>query len=133
MVKYQQGGGLSKATLSFKKDEVLPNLSFTNFTSNDGLPNDEFNTGAFYKGNTGNFYFGTIKGVVWFNPALIMPNQYLPKIVMTTVLVNETVADSNLSPEFIRNLQLPYFKNNLFFRFRGLEFSNPSKVNYAYN
>jgi len=124
--------GLSKATVSFKKDEVLPDLSFTNFTSNDGLPNDEFNTGAFYKGNTGNFYFGTIKGAVWFNPGLITPNQYLPIIVMTSILVNEVVADSSLSPEYISNLRLPYFKNNLFFRFRGLEFSNPTKVNYAY-
>jgi signal transduction histidine kinase len=46
--------------------------------------------------------------------------------------VNEMLADSTISSEYINHLELPYFKNNLFFRFRGLEYSNPSKVNYAY-
>jgi len=124
--------GLSKALISFKKGAVLPTLNFTNFTSNDGLPDDEFNTGAFYKDDSGNFYFGTIKGVVWFNPQHIQSNHYLPEIVMTGILVNGQAADSILAPEYISDLQLPYFKNNLFFRFRGLEYSNASRVSYAY-
>lgn len=124
--------GLSKASISFKKNNLLPDLTFTNFTSNDGLPDDEFNTGAFYKGNSGLFYFGTIKGGVWFNPDKIKPNHNLPQTIMTGILVNGEAADSSISPEYTSSMQLPYFKNNLFFRFRGLEYSNAAKVNYAY-
>ncbi|GAB2841568.1 hypothetical protein GCM10027043_51330 [Ferruginibacter profundus] len=124
--------GLSKAIVSFKKGDVLPQLTFTNFTSNDGLPDDEFNTGAFYKGNSNTFYFGTIKGVVWFNPDAIKPNRYLPEMVMTEILVNGEIADSNVAAEYLHNIILPYNKNSLFFRFRGLEYSNAVKVNYAY-
>jgi signal transduction histidine kinase/ligand-binding sensor domain-containing protein len=124
--------GLSKAVVSFKKGNVLPDLSFTNFTSSDGLPDDEFNTGAFYKGKTNTFYFGTIKGLVWFNPDQIKSNQYLPQMVITAITVNGEPADSTIAPEYINHMLLPYLKNSLFFRFRGIEYSNASKVNYAY-
>ena len=60
--------GLSRASLSFKKNSVLPTVRFSNFTSTEGLPDNQFNAGAFYKGESGCFYFGTPKGVTWFNP-----------------------------------------------------------------
>lgn len=124
--------GLSKATINFIANKVIPELSFTHFTANDGLPDDEFNTGAFYKGASGDFYFGTIKGLVWFNPNEIKSNQYLPQLVITDILVNGVVADSLVSPEYLKQLLLPYFKNSLYFRFRGLEFTNATQVTYAY-
>jgi signal transduction histidine kinase/ligand-binding sensor domain-containing protein len=124
--------GLSKASTRFNKGSVLPEISFTNYTSNDGLPDDEFNTGAFYQGNSGLLYFGTIKGVVWFEPGEVTPNRYLPEIIITDILVNGQTADSSIAPEYISRLSLPYRKNNLFFSFRGIEYNNPGKVTYAY-
>jgi signal transduction histidine kinase/ligand-binding sensor domain-containing protein len=124
--------GLSKAVLNFRSGNVFPDISFTNFTRHDGLPDDEFNTGAFYKGNSGNLYFGTIKGVVWFKPGELNTNQELPRMVITNILVNDKKADSILSSEYITKLSLPYYKNNLFFQFRGIRFNNAGNVSYAY-
>ncbi len=124
--------GLSKAIINYQKEGALPNLSFTNFTSTDGLPDNEFNTGAFHKGVSGNFYFGTVKGITWFNPAEIIASNYLPKIRMLSILINDVIADSTISPAFITKLSLPYFKNNFFFKFRGIEYNNPTQVTYAF-
>lgn len=124
--------GLAQAKLNYRPGSVFPDVVFTNFTTADGLPDNEFNTGAYLKGKDGNFYFGTLKGVVWFKPEEIKAATGLPQIRMINLLVNEEKADSTASPEYIRELSLPYFKNNLFFRFRGIELNNPQKVNYAY-
>lgn len=124
--------GLSKAKLNYRQGAVFPDIVFINFTTADGLPDNEFNTGAYLKGKDGSFYFGTLKGVVWFRPEEIKAATGLPQIRMINLLVNEEKADSTVSPEYITELSLPYFKNNLFFRFRGIELNNPQKVNYAY-
>jgi signal transduction histidine kinase/ligand-binding sensor domain-containing protein len=124
--------GLSKASLEYKQGVVLPRIQFTNFTKSDGLIDNEFNTGAFYKGSSGNLYFGTINGLVWFNPNEIVQNKELPHICMLTTMVNDAVADSMIAAEYIRNIDLPYNKNNLFFRFRGIEYFNPAQVTYQY-
>ncbi len=124
--------GLSRAVITVKPGDVIPALSFVNFTKQDGLPDDEFNTGAFHHGESGDFYFGSIKGVVWFKPEEIKLNQYLPTLVMTDLRINEEKADSSLSAEYITDLSLPYYKNNLFFSFRGIEYTNAANVQYAY-
>lgn len=124
--------GLSRAIMTWKKNEVIPGLTFVNYTSSDGLPDNEFNTGAFHKGQSGNFYFGTIKGLSWFKPGDINPNPNKPVIRLLDVKVNEEQADTSTAAGFINELSLPYYKNNLYFRFRGIEYLNPANVSYAY-
>lgn len=124
--------GLSKGKLVFNKGAVFPEINFINYTVSEGLPENEFNTGAFYKGESGNLYFGSIKGVVWFRPEDIQSNISLPNIQLTGFMVNEEEADSSVAPEYIQSLNLPYYKNNLFFQFRGIDFNNANKVRYKY-
>ncbi len=46
-------------------------LSIKTFTKKDGLPDNEFNRGSFFKASDGQFYFGGLNGVTAFNPAEI--------------------------------------------------------------
>jgi signal transduction histidine kinase/ligand-binding sensor domain-containing protein len=125
--------GLSRALIGpVDKNSPIPEISFLNFTSSDGLPDDEFNTGAFHLGAGGQFYFGTIQGVVWFNPEQLFPATTPPKIVLTRILVNDEVADSSRAPEYTTALNLDHQHNNLSFYFRGIEYQNPKKVQYTY-
>lgn len=124
--------GLSQISLSFQKKEFLPDVHVTNFTSGNGLPDNVFNARAFYKGSSGNFYFGTGKGVAWFKPGEIKPVKHIPAIQMISLLVNEKNSDSTLSPGYITKLSLSYNENNLYLRFRGIEFNDPLNVTYAY-
>lgn len=124
--------GLSQATVSYHKNHVLPFLTFTNYTSRDGLPDDEFNSYAYHKGKSGNFYFGTIKGVVWFRPDHVKYKVQTTRIIITELLVNDKKADRLSSPEYITSLSLPYFNNSFLFKFRGIDYVNRDKVQYAY-
>ena len=50
-------------------------LKFGLFTTKDGLSNDEFNRGSSFKAKDGQIYFGSINGVVGFNPKQIKINK----------------------------------------------------------
>jgi signal transduction histidine kinase len=124
--------GLSTGNLQFKKDSTFPDINFVNYTVAEGLPLNEFNTGAFYKGKTGTLYFGSTTGVVWFDPGNIKAKFVRPNIHLTSFLANEKRADSLVAPEYISSVHLPYDRNTLFFQFSGIDFNNASKVRYRY-
>ncbi len=123
--------GLSRISLTDVAGSVFPEVQVVNFTSADGLPNDEFNTSAFYMSSDSAFYFGTIKGIAWFKPSMIHEENQAPSIAITNIMVNGKVADSSTTPEFIRQLRLPYNSNDLLFEFRAIEFANPDIIEYA--
>lgn len=124
--------GLAKGKLVFKADSPFPAIHFINYTVAEGLPVNEFNTGAFYKGKSGTLYFGSTKGVVWFKPEDIKTTNIQPNLQLTNFLVNEKQADSLTAPEYISSVSLPYNRNNLFFQFRVIDFNNAGKVRYKY-
>jgi signal transduction histidine kinase/ligand-binding sensor domain-containing protein len=124
--------GLFRSEIFFKKDSVLPDATFTNFTINDGLPDNQFNNWAFHKGKSGNLYFATAKGLVWFKPSEIKPGVSMPRLHLIDFLANEEKPISKTASEYISDISLPYFKNNLFFRFKGIDFNNATKINYMY-
>jgi len=48
---------------------------FSNFTVQEGLPNNQFNYNSAYKDKDGRLYFGTIDGLISFDPqTLVMPH-----------------------------------------------------------
>jgi signal transduction histidine kinase/ligand-binding sensor domain-containing protein len=124
--------GLSCGKTAYTNGSVFPDITFTNFTKADGLSGNEFNTGAFYKAANGTLYFGTTQGVVWFNPSQIKSNIQTPKLQLVNLLVNDEIPDSTIAPEYITRLNLPYNENNIFFRFRGIDFNNGAQVKYMY-
>lgn len=123
---------LSKAETVFKSGKIFPDIRVTNFTTNDGLPANEFNTGAFYKGSSGYMYFGSVNGVTWFRPSNVKFIQDTPVVRIVQALVNDEKADTALAPEYIRQIVLPWHKNTLHLRFRGIDYNAPSAVKYMY-
>ena len=49
----------------------------------DGLPSDEFNTGAAFRADDGELFFGSANGLVAFRPEDIQDNPYQPPVVLT--------------------------------------------------
>jgi len=122
--------GLSKFNITTKKVK--------NYFVSDGLQGDEFNMGAFYKSNSGEFLFGGINGVSAFYPGKIIENKVPPKMAITEfrVLNNEIkpgpngvlLRDINDVDELSLN-----FKDKVFsFEIAALEYSNSHKNQYAY-
>jgi ligand-binding sensor domain-containing protein/two-component sensor histidine kinase len=103
---------------------------FSNYTVKDGLQNNEFNSRAFFKGRSGYFYFGGVKGINWFKPEEIDTDTTTATVELSEVLVN----DAQLSDSVLRGnkIVLPYFKNDLSCRFSVFDFSKPesNKIRY---
>ncbi len=106
--------------------------SIKSFTILDGLQSNEFNGGAFHKTESGEMYFGGIKGLNSFFPDNFVMNNVAPSIVLTEFKVfdKQTVFDKSLN--HLEKIELPYSKNFISFEFAALDFSTSELNQYAY-
>jgi len=99
---------------------------FQSYTAKDGLQSNEFNTQAFYKGPSGNMYFGGIKGFNWFNPKTIKADAAtLPGVAITSISVDDKpyIKDDLFAKN--KTIELNYDENNISFQFAALDFTKP--------
>jgi signal transduction histidine kinase/ligand-binding sensor domain-containing protein len=112
---------------------------FKNFDKRDGLQDNEFNSCAYFKSRSGELFFGGINGFNAFYPAEVKDNPNPPPVVFTDFQVlNQSVSfktpDSPLkqSVTATREISLSYEQRFFSFEFAALDFTEPSKNQYAY-
>ncbi len=116
---------------------------FKNYTQNDGLQDNEFTDGAYFRSRqSGYLFFGGINGFNVFLPENISDNPYLPKVVFTdfqlfnkTVPINETVNGRVILTQSINHtekIRLRFSDKSFSFEFAALQFDAPEKNQYAY-
>lgn len=106
--------------------------AFRNFDAGDGLQSNEFNSGAYAKGKSGELYFGGINGLTVFQPSSINESPYLPPTVLTALTQADDPIVTNSSVETTYTVVLKWPKNSLEFEFAALSFDQPNKNQYAY-
>ncbi|PLX18101.1 MAG: hypothetical protein C0597_06525 [Marinilabiliales bacterium] len=116
--------GLSKYDI--KGDE------FNNFGVSDGLQDFEFNHGSSYKSEDGELFFGGIAGYNSFYPDSIVKNQNIPNIEITSVEVLSDKFSQKVVVGKNKQIEVSYKSNLITIEFAALDFTNPSKNNYAY-
>lgn len=111
--------------------------AFKNFDVHDGLQSNEFNTGAYFRGRSGEMYFGGVNGFNIFHPDSIRDNAYVPPIIFSAF--ERYHADSKEGVAIVEpgisareELTLSYKDYLLVFRVAALSFLHPSKNRYAY-
>lgn len=125
---------------------------FKNFDASDGLQSNEFNSGASFKGNSGELFFGGVKGFNRFFPDEITEDDQMPVVVFTDMLLlNKPVPigqqalknehDDQLPNQgfsldqaihLTQELTLTHHENLVSFEFSALHFTNPKKNQFAY-
>lgn len=116
--------GLSR--LDLKSGAVL------SYNKTDGLPSNEFNTGAYFKANDGLLYFGGIRGLTEVNPAKLYTDRQPPQAAIRNIWVNDQILKSDTAFDELRNLSLPYDQNTLSFELAALNLSIPDRNQFAY-
>jgi len=105
----------------------------------DGFLGIENNQNAICKGQDGILWFGTMKGIVRFDPSKDKPNT----ISTVTLVKNLKLFHSNFDyrlysdsvdskTELPMNLVLPFNKNHITFEFVGISMVSPNRVRYKY-
>ena len=113
--------------------------TFRNFDVSDGLQSNEFNTGAFFRSNSGEHFFGGIQGLNYFYPDQIRNNPYIPPVVLTNIRLGNRKVTLKSDPELL-NVSVPEVREITFshkddvitFEFAALDFSAPEKNLYMY-
>jgi signal transduction histidine kinase/DNA-binding response OmpR family regulator/ligand-binding sensor domain-containing protein len=112
---------------------------FINYTANDGLQGNEFNTRSSFKNKDGLIYFGGNNGYNVFNPNTIKTNPYIPNIVFTRLLLfNKPIGignqDSPLEYDISNTKELKLRrKDNVFtIEFASLNLLAPGNNQYAF-
>jgi ligand-binding sensor domain-containing protein/signal transduction histidine kinase/DNA-binding response OmpR family regulator len=111
---------------------------FRNFDRRDGLLSSEFNTGSYFKAETGELFFGGISGMNSFFPELIRDNKHIPPVVFTDFLLsNESVLTGpgkalQHSITETEKIILNNKQNVFSLEFSALDFADSRKNQYAY-
>lgn len=123
------------------KYNIIKN-SFTNFRKNDGLQNDEFNTGAYFKSVSGEMFFGGISGFNSFYPDSIKLEGNIKKPVLTdfqiffeSIAVGQKINDRIILDKVVSEkeiIELDYLENTISIKYSSQFYSDPEKVKYAY-
>jgi len=118
-------------------------LKINNYDEKDGLQSNEFNSGAFYKNNKGELYFGGMNGLNRFNPEnierkpldmpVIFTNMHIDNIPVSIGVVEDNdVFELEKSITKTQTLTLSYLERLFSFDFTALDFTNPERNTYAY-
>ncbi|MEP7080590.1 MAG: two-component regulator propeller domain-containing protein [Ginsengibacter sp.] len=110
----------------------IKNNKFKNYSHLHGLQSNEFNTHAFYKGASGNFYFGGINGFNWFKADFKNPIKTKPQAAITTIENNNQILINDTNYILHQLLSVPYNQNDFNFTFAALDFTLPkaNKIQY---
>jgi signal transduction histidine kinase/ligand-binding sensor domain-containing protein len=116
--------GISRFTPSTKQ--------FKNFSVDDGLQAEEFNTGAYFKNNNGEMFFGGVNGFNIFHPKNIKDNPHIPPVVLTSFKVFDKTLPITASLNLLKDVRLGYNENFFSFEFAALDYIDPERNQYAH-
>jgi signal transduction histidine kinase/ligand-binding sensor domain-containing protein len=109
------------------------------YTKANGLITDQFNYNSAYKHTDGKMYFGSVKGMIAFDPASFDQKEPSPPTYITGFQINNkevipTAANSplNRSILYTDTIVLDYNQNNFSIEFAALNFSSPEVTRYKY-
>jgi signal transduction histidine kinase/DNA-binding response OmpR family regulator/ligand-binding sensor domain-containing protein len=113
---------------------------FRNFTKADGLQDDEFNTGSFFKSQSGELMFGGIHGLTTFRAAdMVRASGPATRAHLIGLKVNNETVDVGSSDgiltegiEYMQQLDLSHTQNLITFEFGLMDFANSAKNQYRY-
>jgi signal transduction histidine kinase/ligand-binding sensor domain-containing protein/DNA-binding response OmpR family regulator len=125
----------SKGLVCF--DPVTRNIR--TYKKSNGLLSDQFNYNSSFKDDDGMIYFGSVKGLIGFNPAQFLKNTYVPPVYITGIQINnkEFTVNKAHSPltasvAYTRSIKLPFDQSTVSIDFAALSYTVPEMNEYAY-
>lgn len=109
------------------------------YTRANGLLNDQFNYNSGYKDAAGRLYFGSIRGMISFNPAEFTPNTFEPPVYLTgfqvhnkELAISEDSSALKKSVLFTDEITLKHDASSFSIDFAALSYNAPEITAYKY-
>jgi signal transduction histidine kinase/DNA-binding response OmpR family regulator len=109
------------------------------YNTNNGLLSEQFNYNSGFKNSDGNLFFGTVKGMISFNPSAFNENRVVPPVYITGLQVNNK--DLKVEPqnsalhqsiEYTKKITLAYDSSNINIEVAALSYTMPALNEYMY-
>lgn len=117
------GSGLLRLNQEFKK---------TRFSNIDGLQNNEFNTNACIKSESGKMYFGGLNGITSFDPLEIANATHTPILYINELKLKNKALVTNARTAHVKHLKMNHDENNLSISVGAVGKYESNKYNYQY-
>jgi signal transduction histidine kinase len=101
------------------------------YTLEEGVQGMEFNIKATFKGDDGELFFGGMDGFISFFPDSLKDNGYIPPIIITSFEKENRGVRSKMSV-YTNEIKLTYRDYSFTIEFSALDFTDPSKNQYAF-
>lgn len=109
------------------------------YTQSNGLITDQFNFNSVYKDQQGKMYFGSVKGMIAFDPSRFDEQEAAPPTYITgfqinnkEIVPNETQSPLSRSILLTDTIVLKYDQNNFSIEFAALNYSSAKVTRYRY-
>ena len=109
------------------------------YIKSNGLLSDQFTNSSGFKDETGRMYFGSVKGLITFNPAEFTSNNYIPPVYITgfqiyntEIQINEPNSPVKTSLSFTDKVKIAYNQSTFSIDFSALSYTSPENTEYAY-
>jgi len=113
--------------------------TFKVYTKSNGLITDQFNFNSAFKDSTGKMYFGSVKGMIAFDPKNFEQTDIEPPTYITgfqinnkEIVPNATNSPLNKSILYTDTITLAYDQNNFSIEFAALNYSSPKVTRYEF-
>lgn len=111
--------------------------TFYNYDHHDHLPMSSFSRGCVAYGQDGNFYFGSINGLCYFNPEQVLQERKSPPAFITNIEIADPINNTGNSQNTIalkgqNNVELNYKQNSFSITFNIQNYALVNQVEYAY-
>ena len=110
----------------------LSNAEIQTYTTANGLLSDQFNYNSAFKDSDDNLYFGSVKGLIRFNPGNFVKTTFVPPVWITGFQVNNKELPLKKSITYIDKITLPYNESSISLDFAALSFTAPEMTKYMY-
>jgi signal transduction histidine kinase len=117
----------------------LQTETFKTYTQSNGLSTDQFNFNSAYKDKNGQLFFGSIKGMISFNPKEFTQTDVNPPTYITGFQINneEIIPGKGASPLsksilYTDTIILKHNQNNFSIEFAALNYSSPDVTRYEF-
>lgn len=109
------------------------------YTKSNGLLSDQFNYSSAYHDETGEMYFGSVNGLISFNPDDFIQNKYHPPIYVNDIQINNEEVEVrtensplNKSLSFVERIELNNTQSTFSLEFASLSYTAPEMTKYWY-
>lgn len=106
--------------------------TWRNYDVSNGLTSNAIMLAVYHQSAEGEILFGTANGVNAFFPAAVKDNDHVPAIVLTAFRVFDRDVAFETALAEVEEITLSYRDNFFSFEFAALDYTDPSRNQYAY-